>query len=140
MGLDWRLPLWDDEYVKVWYEVDWKEKFYSNLYNEFMFENYFKKSRVAFIKNKGITNTGFVNQIKKILPSFLNQVARECLQFIRSMRKQKNVNAFDDVAQILYSMISSETYDDIKRVKRGNINAAVAYYYLDLLKNNHIGV
>lgn len=29
-----------------------------------MFENYFKKSRVAFIKNKGITNTGFVNQIK----------------------------------------------------------------------------
>ena len=140
VGLDWRLPLWDDEYVKVWYEVDWKEKFYSNLYNEFMFENYFKKSRVAFIKNKGITNTGFVNQIKKILPSFLNQVARECLQFIRSMRKQKNVNAFDDVAQILYSMISSETYDGIKRVKRGNINAAVAYYYLDLLKNNHIGV
>ncbi len=139
-GLDWRLPLWDDEYIKVWYSVPWKEKYYSRFYDEFMFECYFEKYGVAFRKNRGVTNTGFANRMKRALPLFLNHWLREGLQFIRNLRQQKNVNAFDDVAQILCNMVSLEAYEDVQCVKRENINAVVAYYYLDLLRNNSIGI
>ena len=72
--------------------------------------------------------------MKRALPLFLNHWLREGLQFIRNLRQQKNVNAFDDVAQILCNMVSLEAYEDVQCVKRENINAVVAYYYLEIVK------
>ena len=49
-GYQWRVPLMDDKYVSFWYTIPWEKKEKSKLYNDFMFENFFKNLHVDFYK------------------------------------------------------------------------------------------
>ena len=49
-GVDWRIPLWDDELSDFWLSVEWKQKYYQVLYNQYMFEGYFIPLGVAIYK------------------------------------------------------------------------------------------
>lgn len=51
-GIDWRIPLWDDELSDFWLSVEWKQKYYQILYNKYMFERYFIPLRVAIYKKQ----------------------------------------------------------------------------------------
>lgn len=133
-GLDWRLPLWDVEYEKLWYSIHWQHKYYSTFYDGFMFDSYFKKYSVDYYKNKGITNSSTANHIKRLLPSGVNEIFRKILHELRGLKSTKNINAFDDVSKILCDHITTSEYDGIKQKKLTNINAVLAYYYLNLQK------
>lgn len=133
-GMDWRLPLWDRDYENLWYSIPWKEKYYSKLYNEFMFEYYFETFGVAFQKSVNVTNTNVANYVKRILPTALSENLRKCIQSFRKLRIQENINAFDFVVQLLCENIDVNQYADVEQVKKDNINAVLAYYYINLLK------
>ena len=38
-GYDWRLPLWDDEYLKFWAKANYSEKINQNLYVKALFDS-----------------------------------------------------------------------------------------------------
>ena len=133
-GLDWRLPLWDMNYERLWYSIPWKEKYYSILYNEFMFEYYFEEWGVAWKKSKGAMNTGVANRLKRVLPTVLSENLRKYIKKVRKLKSQKNVNAFDDVSRLLYEKIDPCKYSVVKSIKKDNINAVLAYVYLELIE------
>ena len=49
-GVDWRIPLWDDELSDFWLSIGWKQKSNQVLYNKYMFEGYFIPLDVAIYK------------------------------------------------------------------------------------------
>ena len=49
-GVDWRIPLWDDELSDFWFSIGWKQKCNQVLYNKYMFEGYFIPLDVAIYK------------------------------------------------------------------------------------------
>jgi asparagine synthase (glutamine-hydrolysing) len=57
-GVDWRIPLWDDTYSKLWNTINWEinsnlKDYTKILYNKFMFDKYFIPNNIAFSKNIG---------------------------------------------------------------------------------------
>ncbi len=134
VGLDWRLPLWDDEYVRVWYEVDWKEKFYSRLYDEFMFSSYFIPLNVDIYKHKNVFNSGIGLRMKRMMPAFFAMYYRKMRKALQNRRTQQHFDGFDNV--ICYFLNNTEIgcYEGIKTMNVNNVNAVVAAYYLKLLR------
>lgn len=49
-GYEWRLPLWDNELIKWWYQIPLKHRVNSKLYHRFLFESLFDPMAVAFKK------------------------------------------------------------------------------------------
>jgi len=75
-GVDWRVPLWDDELSEFWFSIKWNKNLKVILYNQFMFEKYFIPNNIAFYKEKGALKNimtklrlpfGIKDKIKKIL-------------------------------------------------------------------------
>lgn len=132
VGLDWRLPLWDDEYVKVWYEVDWKEKFYSRLYNEFMFASYFIPLNVDIYKHKNVFNAGIGFRMKRMMPAFLAMFYRKMKKALQNRKTQQHFDGFDCVVRNLLNESEIERYEGIKTINVNNLNAIVAGCYLKL--------
>jgi len=52
-GLEWRMPLWDQELIDYWYSVPVSARIGSPLYNNFLFYNYFEPMNVAIYKKLG---------------------------------------------------------------------------------------
>ena len=136
-GLDWRLPLWDMQYERLWYSVPWKMKYYSTLYNQFMFQCYFDSYGVGYRKYKTVTNTDIANHLKRFLPKSAATLLRACIDKGRKLRTKKNINAFDAVVEILFNISNETKYTGVRSNKK-NINAAIAYYYLSLYQGNYI--
>ncbi len=137
VGLDWRLPLWDDEYVKVWYEVDWKEKFYSRLYNEFMFTSYFIPLKVDIHKHRNVSNSGIALRMKQMMPARLAMYYRRMKKVLQNRRTLQHFDGFDCVIRYLLNDSEIEGYKGIKTVNVNNMNAIVAAYYLKLFRKNN---
>ena len=51
-GMEWRMPLWDQELAGYWYSVPLNKRIGSSLYNRFLFENYFRPMNVAVYKKQ----------------------------------------------------------------------------------------
>lgn len=133
LGLDWRLPLWDDEYVKVWYETKWKSKYYSKLYNEFMFDNYFIPCGVDIRKQTNFMNSNLGIVIKKLTPSFVSAYYRNILSRSQKGEIKKHFDAFDSVVRCLLESSDIVKYNGIDCINLSNVNAIVAAYYLKIL-------
>lgn len=138
IGLDWRLPLWDDEYAKVWYETNWKNKFYSLTYNEFMFREYFVPFNVDIYKHKTVFNTTLGLYIKRLFPSILSTFYRRIVSRLRNRKIQKHFDAFDCVSRLLMKSNNMNQYKGISCINLNNMNAVVSEYYLKCLKNRGV--
>lgn len=136
VGLEWRLPLWDDTYAELWYSIPWSYKYYSSLYNDFMFVKYFEPFNVNFYKKTSVTNRELFISIKKRLPIFISKPLRNSVHKIRALLYHQNINAFDDVVSLLIhnEQLDKKKTGNYKLVKNCyKINAVVAKYYLKLL-------
>lgn len=78
-GVDWRIPLWDDELSEYWFSLEWDKSSRVILYNQFMFEKYFIPMGVAIYKETGVSGEliakirlpfDFKNRIKKMMCHF----------------------------------------------------------------------
>ena len=135
VGLDWRLPLWDDEYVRVWYEIEWKNKYYSRLYNEFMFNKYFIPFDVAISKHRTILSSDIGLYFKRLIPYSLSYTFRKIRNYSQQKKLQKHFDAFDFVSQYLFKLSDVDRYKGIDSINLNNVNAIVAAYYLKKIDN-----
>jgi len=52
-GLEWRMPLWDNELMNYWYQVPYEYRSHVNLYERYLFERPFKRLGIAFTRPPG---------------------------------------------------------------------------------------
>lgn len=135
MGMDWRLPLWDDEYAKIWYSVPWANKYRSELYDKFMFTCYFEEYKVDFPKSFALTKTPFSNKLKCLLPDYVMDISRRILTFLKRFMGDKDINSFDKMLTNLFDTKMTEDFAEIKLSDTGNVNAKAAWVYISYLKN-----
>lgn len=138
IGVRWRLPLWDDEYAAYWYKLPWKKKYNSDLYNQFMFDVYFKPYGVDF-KKENITAKSFVKScMKKILPMWLKKYYREAVAEHNSSVNKSHFNAFEHVNSFIEEKLDRKDFDYIKEYNHGNINALTSLSYINHVKRELI--
>lgn len=126
-GMDWRMPLWDDKYALIWYQLPWRDKSPAIL-SEFMFNNYFIRYGVDYKKADVImSERKIVRLMKKLFPSSLRLFIRKAYVFATSVKGRRDENCFKATAETL-----SETFDDhsywgmVKSWKKSKIMAVVA--------------
>lgn len=136
LGVRWRIPMWDSEYTSLWYSLPWKMKYNSVLYNRFMFEYYFKPLKIDFVKSK----TGLISLLKSIakllLPNKIKQKYRERVKKTQSGTNKSHYNGFEFVINYIYSTIDIKEFEGLDLFNKGNINAPISLYYINLLKQS----
>lgn len=138
MGMDWRLPLWDDEYAKVWYSVSWAQKHRSVLYNKFMFQYYFEGYGVDFPKSVSLTTTPFANKIKCLLPSYVVDVLKNTLTSLRKIIVDDDINLLNQILVKVFDKKMVKGLDEVKLSDLRNINAIASFVYVFRIKGNYI--
>lgn len=135
MDMDWRLPLWDDEYAKVWYSVPWVQKHRSVLYDKFMFKYYFECYGVDFSKSANLTTTSFSNKLKRLLPNCVVDKLKIFLTYLRKNIIDEDINSFNRMLMKVFDQKMINGLNEVKLSDRRNINAIAAYIYIYCLKH-----
>ncbi len=130
--MDWRMPLWDDNYAEVWYRVPWRHKS-AHLLNEFMFKYYFEQYDVN-IKKIEVSNNrkNFVTLLKKYLPSYIYSRVKSLYSYVIN-KQQTDINCFASAAILLCDDLSfGKEGSQIKHYKENNIMAVMTRAIIDL--------
>lgn len=136
-NLDWRLPLWDDEYAEIWYHVPWRKKS-SELLEAFMFDCYFSYYKVN-IRKKKLINIGIkkISFFKQCLPVVIRRVIMRSYISLTSNRIIRDYNCFERTAELLFNTYSLKKFPQIKQLKRTNIMAVMSCIeYLKYVRKN----
>ena len=133
-GLDWRMPLWDDNYARLWYQVPWYDKSPA-LLADFMFNKYFIPYKVDIRKTESSNSQKtLVFLVKKLLPVNLYNVVKKLHRTITINHDAKDFNCFEETSKILSRNISKNTIDaHISKFKDNNILATIARYELPII-------
>lgn len=102
MGLDWYLPLWDDEYEQFWNSIPYTLRVGSTLYNTYMFEEFFEPYKVGFHKNKAeIRRPGYIRLLRSVFSADSRYLLKRKLEQLHLYSFPKDLNALDTVGEIL---------------------------------------
>lgn len=97
--MDWRIPLWDDEYAMAWYEVPWRNKS-AQLLADFMFSRYFQHYAVDYKKaDVVISEKTAVKFLKIILPKRIRLFIRRAYVVMTSANGKRDENCFKATAE-----------------------------------------
>jgi len=129
-GVDWRVPLWDDEVSEFWLSLPWEKNSEVKLYNQFMFENYFIPMNVAIYKKKNIST----NLLKKIkLPfNFKIKIKRKLLK-LSFFKKRYDVNGETEKTNYYLNKLSSHSTKSIL-LNKSHHNAVITFCQIFLIK------
>ncbi|WP_176555133.1 asparagine synthase C-terminal domain-containing protein [Butyricimonas sp. Marseille-P3923] len=132
IGAEWRTPFWDSEYSDFWSSVSYEKKM-GNIYNQFMFEEYFEKMSVDMLKNEVPQSSLFKTKLKKVLPSVLFSCLRNSYIRCRNIFSQKidkpNFNSFD----LMVENLKCRDYHDYCKKVKLDIDSTLSRYYLDFV-------
>lgn len=99
-GLEWRMPLWDQELIDYWYSVPVGERIGGRLYNNFLFHNYFEPMNVAIYKELGVNRVAKAYRLLRrfrVSYEFASAVLLTAHKWRNQFRRSKpNINAFDE--------------------------------------------
>ena len=134
--MDWRMPLWDDEYAVFWYTIPWRQKS-PELLNKFMFDRYFDNYEVKFLKpvsNKTLQN------IKMIIPPKLRPLIKSVINVIYEPfvdKTKKDINSFSGEAICTYQKMIKKHEKHVS-IKKDSIGAILAAYIINDIENENI--
>jgi asparagine synthase (glutamine-hydrolysing) len=129
-GIDWRIPLWDDELSEFWFSLDWNKNSDVILYNKFMFEKYFVPMGVAIYKEKGTTR----NLMAKIrLPFSIKSRIKKAMCHLKYFKSKYDYNGFFYRVNF-YSGELKKFSTKYITLKKPDTNALVALYQIFLLE------
>lgn len=132
LGLDWRVPLWDDAFEQAWNGVLYKLRVGSSLYNSFLFENYFIPYKVDFHKEEEKNRSSFFIRLLR------DMVSNEKRYYIKLILNRahlysfpKDINALDIVGELLMKEKNLGKLPCIRTIKPNSM-CMKALYYLSL--------
>ncbi len=74
-GHEWRIPLWDYEFMDFWTRVLINYRMKKMLYNEYLFKELFNDYNILFKHSSGKINLNEMKEnVKKILPKFITEI------------------------------------------------------------------
>lgn len=106
-GFEWRMPLWDIEFLNFWYELQLDYRINCNLYIEWLFENLFVPMNINFLKPKSILRKENIlkRKVKFILKKIIIYFS---FKFKIDMYKRNNINNYNIVALNFYNLLGNK--------------------------------
>lgn len=105
-GLNWRMPLWDNELTEFWYRVPLDKRVGNSHYNRYLFEHYFKRFSVAFSKPCDTNSVRLRRAVWKRFPG-VHQIAKRAIRAVRNANSDVPLyNGFDALERLLAAQLT----------------------------------
>lgn len=116
--MEWRMPLWDNEFIKFFYNLDYKNRQDCKFYKEYLFNKIFIPYNVNFEKPKFIQN---VHSKSKI--SLIKKYILYILNHIRILTGKVIIKRYDVNNYKKFSLILAKKIKNKKMINYNFINA-----------------
>ena len=121
-GMEWRLPLWDDQLMDFWYSIPYTLKQNDKLYDQYLFEYHFQPNNIAIKKPTKIGKTVLTQLLNIILPPvFLSALKAP---YHKALKKSRNLNDFSILYDLTYTDLKEKGYNPSRTT---NIIQILAY-------------
>lgn len=130
-GLEWRLPLWDNELTEFWYGVDLQKKINKSLYDGFLLDCLFLELNISFRKQGPVAIQQKIKNnaaLRFFVQRFRPQLRMLWRRVLRA-DKYKDFNTFG----VLYNVILEQGRPLAHVPSPDNINSIYAWYCLTKL-------
>jgi asparagine synthase (glutamine-hydrolysing) len=127
-GLEWYLPLWDNELAELWYTAPTSVRIHNQLYNSHLFDSYFIPLGVGFRKQEAVLPSRARVDLKRVLPKAAQAAVRRLLNQItgRNRKIGGDFNAFAGIVKAITPHMACAGVD----VQSPNINNHLAAWFL----------
>jgi len=108
-GLEWRLPLWDNEFLDFWYSVPNEFRDSCNLYTEWLFKELFEPLNIDMRK----PNESSMKKYNYSLKMKVRLIVKKLLIYIgmkigKDLYKRNNINNYNQAAICLYKLLKTK--------------------------------
>lgn len=129
-GVDWRVPLWDDELSKFWFSLNYTKNSNVVLYNKFLFDCYFIPMNLDFYKKKSKVQS-FVAKIR--LPFGIKDMVKTQFTKFKYFKLKYDLNGLNEKTNVYLERIVSPSIPPAIQIKYSNANAVLAAYQISLI-------
>ena len=136
-GLEWRMPLWDNELMEFWYRVPNEHRGRGTWYDEYLLTGVFKEYGIDIVKAGAAPQSRAVSHIKSLVKkSPLGNKARKLHTYIRrKMGKVQDFNQFSSICRFIKDDSGVTGTENI--VEPNNVNAFLVQWYLQKIIGHH---
>lgn len=132
-GLDWYLPLWDDEFEQFWDAIPCQARIGSRLYNDYLFKEYFEPYGIDYHKPFSEVALSLpIRILRRIFPARERYLIKRRLSEIGLYRFPEDRNALDIVGRIIMKK-AFEKENKYMLYSRPNSMCMKSLFYLSLL-------
>lgn len=132
-GLDWYLPLWDDEFEQFWNAIPCETRIGSKLYNDYLFKEFFKPYGVDYYKPASEVNLPWPTRVlRHIIPARERFLIKRRLMEMGLYTFPEDRNALDIVGRIIMRKDFNRDNAYIQYSKPNSM-CMKSLYYLSLL-------
>jgi len=115
-GYDWRIPLWDQDFISFWFAVSYKYRKNRSLYESYLNTELFKRYGLE----KSSKTYKEINHTQYMLRSY----ARIVKDFFSAAGFIKRTSLLKELESLLYDDLTG-----FKRIKYDNLFSAMTHYY-----------
>lgn len=132
-GLEWRIPLWDNELMDFWYRVPNEHRGRVTWYDEYLLTGVFKEYGVDIVKDMPEPRSQVVSNIKRLVKkSPLGNEARKLHTYIRrKLGKVQDFNRFSSICNYIKNDSKVTGTENIAELN--NVNAFLVQWYLQVI-------
>ncbi len=132
-GLDWYLPLWDDEFERFWSAIPCLKRIDSRLYNDYLFKEFFEPYRVDYRKPSFETAPSLpIRWMKGLFSHSERYLIKNFLSRLGLYTFPKERNALDIAGEIIQRKDFKKKNEYIC-LSKTNSMCMKSLYYLSLL-------
>lgn len=132
-GLDWYLPLWDDEFEQFWNAIPCQKRIGSHLYNNYLFKEFFEPYGIDYYKpSSEVSLSFFIRILRKIFPARERFLIKRQLSKISLYAYPQDPNALDIVGKLIMRKEFKKENEYISYSKPNSM-CMKSLFYLSLL-------